>query len=265
MVFESLLLVLLSQPVPSADAGTRRKPTASSLSNPVAHSSDAGVAATSAPRAMPAAGAKPGAQSKPSSMTGDVKELVDRMQAFYEKTEDFKAQFKQEYAHKTFKRKQVSTGTMTFKKPGLLRWEYEKPAPKAIVLSGDKVYLYDPEAMLLTKSRIDTNQLSASVTFLFGKGKLADEFSIEKGNCETCSGTLLVLTPLKQDPRFQQLKLEVDGKTARVLKSTVIDPDGSENAISFLDFKPNVGITKEQFTLNPAEGTQVQDLTQGMK
>jgi outer membrane lipoprotein carrier protein len=109
--------------------------------------------------------------------------------------------------------------------------------------------------------RLDTSQLSASVTFLFGQGNLADEFSITKGACEGCKGTLLVLDPLKPDPRFRQVRLEVDPKTAQVLKSTVVDPDGSENTISFLNLKTNVGIDKEHFKLNPPEDTRIDDYT----
>ena len=78
------------------------------------------------------------------------------------------------------------------------------------------------------------------------------------------TGTLLVLNPLKPDPRFQRVLLEVDPKTAQVLKSTVIDPDGSENAISFLNLKTNVGIDEKAFKLSPPPGTQVQDFTQGV-
>ncbi len=245
MVLESLLLLLLSGPA----AKVPLKPA----------ESDAKVAELAGPAATADAGTKEAAAPKV-EMAPEVKSLVDRMQAFYEKTDDFQARFRQDYTHKAFKRTQTSTGTMTFKKPGLLRWEYEKPAPKSIVLAGDKVYLYDPEALLLTKSSIDTSQLSASVTFLFGKGKLADEFAIALGDCKKCEGTLLELTPLRPDPRFRRLKLEVDPKSARVLKSTVIDPDGSENVLAFVDFKANTGVDKERFKINPAAGTQVQDL-----
>jgi len=191
----------------------------------------------------------------------DVKGLVERMQAFYEKTRDFTAGFRQDYTYKTFKRTQTSIGKVTFKKPAMMRWDYEKPSPKAFVLSADKVYALDPAAMTLTKASVDTNQLSASVTFLWGKGKLADEFDITRGSCETCKGVLLVLNPKKPDPRFKQVRLEVDPKSAEVVKSTVIDPDGSENAISFLDLKTNVGVTAEAFQLNPPAGTQIVDLT----
>lgn len=193
------------------------------------------------------------------ALAPEVKALVDRVQAFYEKTGDFTADFKQEYLYKSFKRTVVSTGKVLFKKPGMMRWEYEKPTAKTFVLAGERVIAYDPEAKLLTRAAIDTNQLSASVTFLFGRGKLDSEFFIAKVACGKCTGTRLELTPRLPDPRFKKIYLEVDEKTAQVLKSTVIDPDGSENAISFLNLKTNVGVKEEQFKVTPAPGTQFQD------
>jgi outer membrane lipoprotein carrier protein len=195
----------------------------------------------------------------------EVLELVNRMQAFYEKTQDFSSEFKQDYKYKALRRTQTSTGKVTYKKPGLMRWEYQKPSERTFVLAGEKVYAYDPAAQTLSVGRIDTSQLSASVTFLFGQGKLADEFSITKGACKDCKGTLLVLDPLKPDPRFRQVRLEVDPKTAQVLKSTVVDPDGSENAIAFLNLKTNVGIAADSFKLNPPEGTRIDDFTKTRK
>lgn len=203
---------------------------------------------------------KPAATKAP-AMAPDVKALVDRMQTFYEKTQDFTADFEQRYTYKIARRTQTSAGKVVFRKPALMRWEYETPSKKTFVLAGDKVYMHDPGAMLLTKASIGTNQLSASVTFLWGQGKLQDEFAIEKVACSKCKGVQLQLTPLKPDPRFKKIYLEVDPQTAQVLKSTVIDPDGSENAITFKNMKTNVGVGQDVFKLNPPEGTQVQDFT----
>jgi len=183
------------------------------------------------------------------------------VQGFYEKTADFTARFEQAYTYKTFKRTQKSSGSVIFKKPGQMRWEYEKPDPKTFVLSGEKVYALDPQAMTLTKAQLSTHQLSASVTFLWGKGKLADEFDIAKVPCPSCSGILLVMDPRQLDPRFRQVQLEVDPKTAQVVKSTVVDPDGSENVVSFSQLKTNVGVKDDAFKLKPPDGTQVVDLT----
>jgi outer membrane lipoprotein carrier protein len=112
---------------------------------------------------------------------------------------------------------------------------------------------------------VDTSKLSASVTFLFGQGRLADEFNITQGKCAECKGTQLVLDPAQPDPRFRQVRLEVDPNTAQVLKSTVVDPDGSENTIAFLELKTNVGIAKDSFRLDPPAGTRIDDFTKQKK
>jgi outer membrane lipoprotein carrier protein len=198
---------------------------------------------------------------------GDTQALVDRVQAFYEKTTDFTSDFKQDYTYKAFKRTVTSTGKITYKRAARgpqMRWEYEKPEPKSFVLADEKVRLYDPQAMTLTISPMATDKLSASVTFLWGQGKLANEFAITRKDCPTCKGTLLELNPLKPDPRFKQVRLEVDPKTAEVLKSTVVDPDGSENAITFANLKTNSGVEDAAFQIKVAKDTQTVDMTRVM-
>lgn len=189
--------------------------------------------------------------------TPEVRALVERMQAFYEKTQDFTAAFQQRYVYKTFGRTVTSTGTVAFKKPAQMRWDYLTPSPRSFVLSGEKVYAWDPAAQTLTKGALPTSQLSSSVTFLWGRGHLLDEFNILRAPCADCQGVLLVLTPRKTETRFQQLRLELDPKTAQVRRSVVVDPDGSENTIVFSDLHTNTGLGKERFILDVPDGTQV--------
>jgi outer membrane lipoprotein carrier protein len=282
MLIETLLVSLLSAqvaPLPSAGqqpaaaaevktGKTESKPATTPEAKQVLVAQKPAPAAEAKPAApaaaAPAPAAEPGKAVK-GSVAPEVKTLVERMQAFYEKTDDFKSAFKQDYKYKTFRRTQTSTGTVTYKKPGLMRWEYEKPSPRTFVLAGSKIYAYDPPAQTLTVGSVDTSKLSASVTFLFGQGRLTDEFHITQGSCSDCKGTLLVLNPAQPDPRFQQVRLEVDSKTAQVLKSTVVDPDGSENTIAFLELKTNVGVSKDSFKLDPPEGTRIDDFTKQRK
>jgi outer membrane lipoprotein carrier protein len=218
--------------------------------------------------AAPAAPAPPKAtQSKPAppaaaTTSPKVRALVERVQAFYEHTRDFEARFTQRYVYATSHRTQVSQGEVKFKKPGLMRWDYQTPSARTFLLAQDRAYALDREALTLTKSPLDQNQLSAAVTFLWGKGNLLDEFTIAEQPCPKCQGVELVLTPKKPDPRFQRILLEVAPKTAQVLKSTVVDPDGSVNEITFEGLKTNVKLTDDQFKLTPPPNTQVLDLTQ---
>jgi outer membrane lipoprotein carrier protein len=115
--------------------------------------------------------------------------------------------------------------------------------------------------MTLTISTMSTDKLSASVTFLWGQGKLQNEFAITQKDCAKCTGVLLQLDPLRPDPRFKQVRLEVDPKTATVLKSTVVDPDGSENVISFIDLKTNTNVSNDAFVINAPKSTQIVDMT----
>ncbi|MGZ3479371.1 MAG: LolA family protein [Myxococcaceae bacterium] len=207
--------------------------------------------------ALAAAPAPAGARS----MAPEVKALVDRMQGFYERTQDFTADFKQEYLYRTFNRTVVSTGTVAFQKPAKMRWEYLTPSKRTFVLSGDRIYALDPDAQTLTKAALPTSQLSASVTFLWGKGKLGDEFDISRTECKECAGTLLTLVPKKPDARFREVQLEIDSKSAQVRRSIVIDPDGSRNTITFSALKTNVALPKETFQLTPPPGTQIIDST----
>jgi len=205
-----------------------------------------------------AAGPAP-ADARP--MSPEVKALVDRMQGFYERTQDFTADFKQEYHYKTFNRTVVSTGTVAFQKPAKMRWEYLTPSKRSFVLAADRIYALDPEAQTLTKAALPTSQLSASVTFLWGKGKLSDEFDISRTECKECLGTLLTLIPKKPDARFREVQLDIDPKSAQVRRSIVIDPDGSRNTITFSGLKTNVSVPKETFQLTPPPGTQIIDTT----
>ena len=57
----------------------------------------------------------------------------------------------------------------------------------------------------------------------------------------------------------------MDTHTAQVLKQTMVELDGSENTISFLNLKANVGVEADSFTLNPPDGTYINDLTKQKK
>jgi outer membrane lipoprotein carrier protein len=192
--------------------------------------------------------------------TAEVKALVDRMQGFYERTQDFTANFRQVYLYKSFGRTVTSTGTVAFKKPAQMRWDYLTPSQRSFVLSGERVYAWDPQAQTLTRAALPTSELSSSVTFLWGRGRLLDEFAIVQAPCPDCQGVLLVLTPRKAETRFRELRLELDPKTAQVRKTVVVDPDGSENTIIFSDLKTNAGVSKERFILDVPESTQVLDV-----
>src|SRR5512133_970145 len=65
-------------------------------------------------------------------------DLARKVQAYYEATRDLQARFEQTYTYSGFGRRQVSSGTLRVKKPGMMRWDYEAPTPKTVAVTGSR-------------------------------------------------------------------------------------------------------------------------------
>src|SRR5512139_235309 len=75
----------------------------------------------------------------------EVREVVKRLQARYEKTKDLQADFTQKTTIEGFERSMNSSGKVYIKKPGRLRWNYLDPSTEDIYVQGDDVKVYVPE------------------------------------------------------------------------------------------------------------------------
>ena len=164
------------------------------------------------------------------------------MQTYYEGTRDLEARFEQSYTYAGFGRRQVSSGTLRVKKPGMMRWDYEKPAPKTIAVKGSRLVQFEPEEhQAYVDEKFDASAMSAAVTFLLGKGDLAREFSLSLGE----GGTLL-LRPKEADPRVESIALSVGG-SGEVTATRVVDGAGNVNEIKLTGVRRNPGLAESAF------------------
>src|SRR5512146_347402 len=109
-------------------------------------------------------------------------ELARKVQGYYEATRDLEARFQQTYTYAGFGRRQVSSGTLKVKKPGMMRWDYEQPTRKTVAVKGARLVQYEPaENQAYVDDKFDASAMSAAVTFLLGKGDLAREFDLAPG------------------------------------------------------------------------------------
>ncbi len=104
------------------------------------------------------------------------KEVVAKMQAFYDKAKDLKGKFKQVYTDSLYNRQRTSYGYLYVKKPGMMRWNYVKPERKSFIADGKVLWVCEPEDKQAFRNPLDTTNLSTGLTFLLGKGDLTKEF-----------------------------------------------------------------------------------------
>ena len=190
--------------------------------------------------------------------TAALKPTVRAMQAFYEKARDCSADFTQTYVNQAFHKTLKSAGTLRFKKPGMLRFDYTSPEPKLFVVKNDRITSYIPAAQQAMVGSFKADQLSASVTFFFGRGNLESEFTIHPADrSDLAPGIAMLLLPKTADPRFSRIYFVVDPATSAVKESVVVDPSGNENRFDFSNVRTNVGLTAKDFDDSLPPGTQI--------
>ena len=194
--------------------------------------------------------------------TGDLKldKALDALQAAYEKTTDFQANFTQKFTYTLLRRTQSSSGSVRFKKPGLMRWDYKNPAKKAFIVDGKKLWVDQPEDNnILVDHCFKQDGLTASVSFLWGSGRLREEFDATwfGGTFGKKTDHHIQLIPKQANGIFAKLILVVDPKTSRVQQSIVVDTQGNVNQFLFEKLRFNKGLTPKTFAFSPPEGVPV--------
>ena len=238
--------ILLAQAAPAA-ATVPAAPAAPST--PAAEDSESSPTAESTVQASVAEGGSGG------RVSDEARPIVERLQSFYENTDDFSASFHQTYTYQVG-RQVESRGSVAFKKPAMMRWDYEEPRSRTFIVDGTDLWIWTPEDFSVVRQRDFTaSDLSTSITFLWGEGRLEDEFHIELQGKDRLS-----LTPIRPESAFQSVIFRVDLETGRVLESTVIDPQGNRNHMVFTDVRLNAGMPRDRFVFTPPTGADLQEM-----
>jgi outer membrane lipoprotein carrier protein len=192
-----------------------------------------------------------------------LKDVVDHVQKRYDGAKDFRARFNQTLTNATFGRKTSSSGEVLLKKPGRMRWNYEKPDPKMYLSDGNSLWLYEPEDKQAFKQDLKASQLPAALAFLTGQGKLSTEFDIAFAPPKTPYGTardyVLTLSPKVPQAQVKTIVFVVDPKAFDVRESVITDQQGNVNDMLFSDIKVNSSIPDPTFKWAPPAGVRLID------
>jgi outer membrane lipoprotein carrier protein len=225
-------------------------------SSPVPASPPAAAAPAKPPVAKVPAGLPKAAAPAASSA---VDKLVAKMQERYDSAGDYRARFTQQYTYAATGRERTSTGEILIKKPGRMRWNYEKPEPSLWLANGSVFVMYEPEAKQAFKQDLKASQLPAAVAFLMGKGKLTDEFEVSVAK-ELPYGNpddhRLSLKPKRSQSTYRSIYFVVDPHTYLVRQSVLINAQGDINAITFSDVRLNTKIPDDTFRWTAPPGTR---------
>lgn len=188
-------------------------------------------------------------------------QVLAGVQKFYAGISHVKAKFRQEVKNATFGRSDVSDGRLWIAKPGKMRWDYfakkTKKTPTAVAKSfisnGSYLYVVDNENKQVIKKDLQKNLLPTAVTFLYGKGNLAADFTpaLDGSGTYGAKGDLVLdLTPKTSSVQYKKLYLVVDPGTYRVKESIIIDGAGNTNHFRFFEPDFDAGVKDSWFEFN---------------
>ncbi len=208
------------------------------------------LAVLAAARFEPAA---PASSPRPSPK---VDEVVRRLQQRYDATSDFTADFTQAVDVPTLGKTLTSKGRVFFKRPGRMRWEFLEPEVQTIVADGTTLWVYQPDHRQVMKAAFRAAFQSATpVTFLFGVGKLVDDFRTSL--VSVTEDVLRLRLEPKRDAEIGTLVVTVNRKTYDIVGAEISDPLGNVTRLAFSNLKRGVGLTDSQFTFEPPPGVDV--------
>lgn len=190
-------------------------------------------------------------------------DVVRQVQKQYDKTSSFEAEFVQKYHHKILNRDEESTGKMFFKKPGKLRWDYERPSQKSFIVDGKSLWIYQKaDEMAYVDKCFKQDTLTASIAFLWGAGKISKQFAVSWFDSVLGEETdfHLTLMPKEKNGFFKKLILVVNPKSYRVVQSVVVDLEGNTNQFLFSKLSFNSKIAPAVFAFKPPKGIHVEPL-----
>ena len=187
-------------------------------------------------------------------------EVLSEIQSRYEKTNDFEANFIQEYIGKAMKQANKGEGKVYFKKKGMMRWDYTVPNQK-LISDGHTLWYYQPEEKQVLVSDISkVLKEKTPLAFLAGEGNLSRDFHLLNLN-ESASpkedNYVVELAPRESIATVSKLILTVDKKTYLVLQADVVDGLGNVTRTRFIDTKTNVGLANSFFQFTVPPGTDV--------
>jgi outer membrane lipoprotein carrier protein len=153
-------------------------------------------------------------------------QVAQKLQNTYEKASSLVADFNQTTAMKFSSRVRQANGTMIFRKPGQMRWDYIAPDYQVFISDGETFSMYFEKSrqMIVTNAK---EYLQSDVTYSFfsGSGDILRDFDVSEpdliNNME--NSYLIKLTPKSSHPHVSSIHAWVTHGSFLITHLRIID------------------------------------------
>ena len=195
--------------------------------------------------------------------------IAAAVQGTYSKVKGLTANFSQDSYLAALEVSEVSAGTMSFLKPGRMRWDYITPEPQVFLVKDHAIYFYQPRDNQVVVDEF-TNVLITDlpVAFIMGIGDLTKDFVIDEA-CTGRDGTILTLSGKERKGAkkgeknpLKAFKLLINTVNNLPIGAKVTDVGGNITSILLSKISTDPTFGDDAFELKSAPGTDVIDKRQ---
>ena len=184
---------------------------------------------------------------------------LNALQTRYDAIDDLRASFVQHSFTASLGREEVARGQVIVQRPGKIRWSYDPPDGRVIVLDGETLRIYSPEDGQLQIAALQPGTVSpTALDFLMGQGRLAEDFTAELVAAERAEVGLRLVP--RADASFESLVFWLDPKTHELRESVLVDLFGNRTRLELRDATSNAGVRGAEFKIDVPDDTEIIDL-----
>jgi len=186
----------------------------------------------------------------------DVSATLDALQHHYDTTRSFSASFIEQIAA-VGAPVRTRHGTVAFRKPGMMRWNFDAPDKELLVSDGRTVYSYDPglEQVMETPLR-DALRAPGATEFLLGAGDVRTDFIASAPKSPPPHDGLAYVT-LRPRQGGNSIELGIEPKRGDIRRLKIVDQLGNTTALEFSDLRDNPRISDSEFQFTPPAGADI--------
>lgn len=180
--------------------------------------------------------------------------LIRKVDDHYNHLSSLRAHYVERYAGMGMDR--TESGTLLLKKPGRMRWNYDKPVGKVFVLDGKYAWFYSPgdaQAQRIPAKQLD--DLRSPLRFLLGHTQLKKELDSLTVSPEG-AGFRISGVPKGMEQRVKLLTLGVTA-TGTIERMRLEEIGGAITEFTFTEIEENIPVKNEDFVFRPPAGVSV--------
>lgn len=184
-------------------------------------------------------------------------EVMDRVERRYTAT-GFEARFFQVSTITAMDITDTASGRIFVKRPGMMRWEYQKPEPQTIITDGNTLWIYRPEdQQVLIGKAPDFFRNGKGAGFLSDIRLLRNKFYITLSNELQNDSYLLKLLPIEQTLDISLIHLLISTKTFDIVRIVTYNAYDDKTRIELNNIQFHQNLDDALFTFKIPEGVEI--------